>query len=146
MTLTRDQIRSARPRDVRARTESIKRIPRRRIKAMERLRDALYPEPHWRPRTRRDCVEAGRPCPYVGCRYHLYLDVARNGSIKFNFPDLEPWQLSETCALDAASRGGSRLEDVGARMNITRERVRQIEGDAKAKLHQRLPLLREFAP
>ncbi len=28
-----------------------------------------------RPRTRGDCLAEARPCPWVGCRYHLLLDV-----------------------------------------------------------------------
>lgn len=30
-----------------------------------------------RPRTRGDCLTMPRPCPWVGCRHHLLLDVAR---------------------------------------------------------------------
>ena len=40
--------------------------------------------------TRAECVEGPRPCPYVSCKYHLYLDVQhRTGAIKLNFPDIE---------------------------------------------------------
>lgn len=28
-----------------------------------------------RPRTRGDCLAEARPCPWVGCRYHLLLDA-----------------------------------------------------------------------
>ena len=28
-----------------------------------------------RPRTRNDCLEEARPCPWVGCRYHLLLEI-----------------------------------------------------------------------
>lgn len=28
-----------------------------------------------RPRTRGECLEEARPCPWVGCRYHLLLEV-----------------------------------------------------------------------
>ena len=52
---------------------------------------------------------------------------ARTGAIKLNFPDLEVWEMNETCALDVADRGGTTLEDVGAIMNLTRERIRQVE-------------------
>ncbi len=81
-----------------------------------------------RPVTRGDCVALDRPCPYVGCKHHLYLDVdPLTGSIKFNFPNLEPWELQETCALDVADRGGLVLEEVGGLLNLTRERIRQLE-------------------
>jgi hypothetical protein len=71
----------------------------------------------------------------VACKYHLYIDVSpRTGAIKLNFPDLEVWDMGESCALDVADRGGTTLEDVGAIMNLTRERIRQVEVRALAKL------------
>ncbi len=78
-----------------------------------------------RPKTRADCVDAARPCLFVSCKHNLYLDVnPKTGSIKLNFPDKEIFDLPETCALDVAERGGITLEEVGAIMNLTRERVR----------------------
>ncbi len=88
-----------------------------------------------RPRTRSECSEGPRPCPHVACKHHLYLDVnPTTGTIKLNFPELEVWELSDTCALDVAERGATSLEDVSTLMNVTRERVRQIETQAMAKL------------
>jgi DNA-directed RNA polymerase sigma subunit (sigma70/sigma32) len=49
------------------------------------------------------------------------------GAITINFPDREPWELEETCALDVAERGGETLERIGELINLTRERVRQLE-------------------
>lgn len=86
-----------------------------------------------RPQTRAECHEGVRPCPFVGCRMNLYLDISTNGrGIKLNFPDLEPGDMphDESCALDVAEQGGLQLERVGDLMNMTRERVRQIEGKA----------------
>jgi len=58
----------------------------------------------------------------------LALDVnPETGSIKLNHPDVELWELAETCSLDVAERGGATLEDVGEVLNVVRERVRQIE-------------------
>jgi len=76
-----------------------------------------------------------RPCIFVGCRHHLYLElsVSREG-LRFTFPDLEPEQLWQTCALDGADEGGVTLEEVGDAMNLTRERIRQIEERALKKL------------
>lgn len=89
-----------------------------------------------RPTTRGDCLPGGRncarPCPWVSCNHHLYLDVDEStGSLKVNFPDLEPWELADTCALDVADRAADEhvtatLARVGVAMNLTRERVRQI--------------------
>lgn len=87
------------------------------------------------PRFRSECVNMPRPCLYVSCRHHLYLDVnEETGSIKFNFPDKEVWELEETCALDVADRGGVTLEEVGSIMNLTRERIRQLELSGLEKL------------
>lgn len=131
--LTREQRRSRRHREVRARTISVKRMTKRELE-IGRL---LYPEDTraLRPHTRAECVDAERPCPFVSCQHHLYLDVSpRTGAIKLNFPDLEPDELRESCALDVADREGTTLEDVGAVANLTRERVRQVEVKALAKL------------
>lgn len=130
--ITREQRRSRRKRDVRARTISVKRMTKRELE-IGRL---LYPEDDYEnPRFRAECAEGPRPCPFVSCKYHLYIDVsARTGAIKLNFPDLEVWDLGESCALDVADRGGTTLEDVGAIMNLTRERIRQVEVKALAKL------------
>jgi hypothetical protein len=131
--VTREQRRSRRKRAVRARTISVKRMTKRELE----LGRLLYPDldDAERPQTRADCVSGARPCPFVSCKHHLYLDVsARTGAIKLNFPDLEVWEMTETCALDIADRGGTTLEEVGAIMNLTRERIRQVEVKGLAKL------------
>ncbi len=88
-----------------------------------------------RPKTRAECVDDERPCPWVGCKYHLYLDInPKTGSIKLNFPDIEPEDLADSCVLDIADRGPVTLEDVGRIMNLTRERIRQLEAGAAEKI------------
>ena len=63
------------------------------------------------------------------------LDVnPETGSIKINFPDLEPWEMRHTCALDVADENGITLEEVGEIMNLTRERIRQVEVRGLTKL------------
>jgi hypothetical protein len=131
--VTREQRRSRRKRDVRARTISVKRMTKRELE----LGRMLYPdvEDVVKPETRAECANGERPCPFVSCKHHLYLDVsAKTGAIKLNFPDLEVWEMNETCALDVADRGGTTLEEVGAIMNLTRERIRQVEVKGLAKL------------
>ena len=130
--ITREQRRSRRKREIRARTISVKRMTKRELE----IGRMLFPETnYYKPKTRNECAEGARPCPYVSCKHHLFLDVsARTGAIKLNFPDLEVWEMNETCALDVADRGGTTLEDVGAIMNLTRERIRQVEVKALAKL------------
>jgi len=107
---------------------------RRRMIAQGLLPEILDYE---RPGTRAECRSDKRPCLYVSCRYHLYLDVNPvTGSIKINFPDKEVWQLAETCALDVAERGGITLEEVGDIMNLTRERIRQVEVSGLDRLRE----------
>ncbi len=90
-----------------------------------------------RPRKRAECINGPRPCLFVSCKHNLYLDVnPETGSIKLNFPDKEIWELEHTCALDVAEKGGITLEEVGAIMNLTRERIRQVETRGLAKLRE----------
>jgi hypothetical protein len=142
--ITREQRRSRRKRDVRARTISVKRMTKRELE----IGKLLYPETdYYKPKTRAECAEGPRPCPYVSCKHHLFIDVSpRTGAIKLNFPDLEVWELGESCALDISDRGGTTLEDVGAIMNLTRERIRQVEVKALAKLEalRDMSFLRDF--
>jgi hypothetical protein len=122
----------------RSRTIAMKRLTREEL----RLGALLNPPVDIpRPRTRMECENEIRPCPWVACKHHLYLDVnPETGSIKINFPDLEPWEMNETCALDVADRSGITLEEVGEIMNLTRERIRQVEVRGLLKLKTSSPL------
>jgi len=121
----------------RSKTIAMKRLTREEL----RLGAAMYPPVDIpRPSTRSECREEMRPCPWVACKHHLYLDInPETGSIKINFPDLEPWELQHTCALDVAERGGITLEEVGEIMNLTRERIRQVEVRGLLKLKMGSP-------
>lgn len=116
----------------RAHTISIRRLSKAELNRGRQL----YPETeYWKPKSRSECVDMERPCPFVSCKYHLYIDVHPvRGSIKVNFTDMEVWEMTETCALDIADRGGITLEEVGEIMNLTRERVRQVETAGLSKL------------
>jgi len=137
---SRDQSRSRRKRAVRARTLSLRRTSKVELALARAQSEApATASDTERPVTREQCAEGIRPCPYVSCKHHLYLDVSpRTGAIKLNFPDLEVWELEESCALDVAAREGTTLEEAGVIMNLTRERVRQLEVSSLAKL-ARLP-------
>ncbi|HET6437005.1 MAG TPA: sigma factor-like helix-turn-helix DNA-binding protein [Anaeromyxobacter sp.] len=125
----------------RSRTMSRKEIARdlRRQRAFglidPELEEVIHEIDARRPRSRADCASGPRPCMFISCKHHLYLDVnPATGSIKLNFPDREVWELAETCALDVADRGGITLEEVGSIMNLTRERIRQVETRGLLKL------------
>ena len=121
----------------RSKTIAMKRLTREEL----RVGAAMYPPVDIpRPASRAECREEMRPCPWVACKHHLYLDInPETGSIKINFPDLEPWELQHTCALDVAERGGITLEEVGEIMNLTRERIRQVEVRGLLKLKMGSP-------
>lgn len=90
-----------------------------------------------RPRIRKDCLPGGsneqRPCPWYGCKYHLGLHINEDtGSMKVRNLD----EMVHTCDLDVAEIGGEpgsgrgtgiTLEETGEIMDLTRERMRQIE-------------------
>jgi hypothetical protein len=94
----------------------------------------------WRPTTRGQCENQMRPCPFVMCRHHLFVDERPNGGLKFPFGqklnalDTMPY----TCSLDACEQGGMTLEEVALATNITRERVRQVEVMALMKLRRKV--------
>ncbi|EDM80701.1 DNA-binding protein AsgB [Plesiocystis pacifica SIR-1] len=117
-----------------AKTIAMKRLTKEEL----RIGALLYPEKtYWRPESRGECANVARPCPYVSCKYHLYIDVnPRTGSIKINFPDREVWELNNSCALDVAEQGGITLEEVGEILNLTRERIRQVEVRGLMKLKE----------
>lgn len=134
------QGRSRRKRAVRAHTINMRRASRRDLEVGQLLYPVEEHEPL--PETRGECIDGPRPCPLVRCKYNLYLDVhPTSGSIKLNFPDLEVWELQHSCTLDIADEGGATLDRTGEAMNLTRERVRQLEIRARDKLRRYLPLL-----
>lgn len=128
-----------------------------RLVGERQINALLYPEANAiqaeRPRTRGDCVNGPRPCPWVGCRHHLYLNVDEDsGAITLNFPAPEDaktrmnakrgpeeaavpvWELQHSCSLDVAEMGGLNLTEMGEQMRLTKERIRQIEEAAKTEM------------
>lgn len=93
-----------------------------------------------RPKKRSDCLPGGinaqRPCPFVTCKHHLFRFVSGFDTED----DLE--KLRETCVLDVADRGGATLEETGEILNLTRERIRQVEVAVLRKLRNRPSITR----
>ena len=132
----RRRTRRTRPR---SKTIAMKRMTRAELQ----LGAAMYPPvlDIERPKTRADCKQEARPCPWVACKHNLYLDInPETGSIKINFPDLEPWEMRNSCALDVADAGALTLEEIGLITNLTRERIRQVEVRGLMKLKGRREL------
>jgi len=88
-----------------------------------------------RPRTRAECPpkqdDGTRPCPWVGCRHHLAVDIDGRGRLKIYRPHIDPTDWPMPCALDHADRGGMTLEEIGELLGVSRERVRQIDEQAR---------------
>jgi hypothetical protein len=122
-----------------------KTLPQKNAQQRVFAEGAAYPEevpPP--PATRGDCQGGPRPCPMASCRYHLAIEVVgRKGSLLLNHPHRELDELPATCALDVADEGTTTLERVAELLNLTRERVRQIEVIALAKVKGKAPWLVE---
>jgi hypothetical protein len=82
------------------------------------------------------CRTLPGPCLRTICRFNLTSERRDNRGGK----PAEERRLvvRETCALEAAERGGMTLTEIASRFALTRERVRQIESSALAKLWVRL--------
>lgn len=85
-----------------------------------------------------DAVARSRPCLFAACRHHLYSSPTEAGGLKIHFPDILPNEMDPqwSCVLDVSDRGGATLEEIGAAINTTRERARQIEAGALNKLER----------
>jgi hypothetical protein len=89
-----------------------------------------------RPKTRGDCEDGPRPCPWVSCRHHLALDVTLRGDLHKSWPFDESnaeavadalLDRKATCSLDVAEQGDHTAAEVGTFLNVTRQRIEAIE-------------------
>ena len=93
-----------------------------------------------RPRRRGDCARVPRPCHFVACKHNLFLDflyptpTSPRGTIKLNFAHPSEMLPGSSCALDVADRGETTLEEIARFMNLSDERVRQIDLEARGKV------------
>lgn len=106
-------------------------------------RDEVYPAdalvyPRWAlkpPRTRGECETGGaneeRPCPWIRCKHHLFIEVSHRGTI-----EVDVSTLKNTCVLDIADDGGMTLEEIGSMVGLTRERIRQLEEQGLRKMRK----------
>lgn len=108
-----------------------------------------------------DCVDRPRPCPWIGCKFHLLVDVTHAGNLVVNGGERSTrgrrqWTKKKlpskrsfeeevmeslfdslrkgwppTCTLDVAEDPeDSTLDDVGEILNVSRERIRQLQAYA----------------
>jgi hypothetical protein len=97
------------------------------------------------PATRGECKDGPRPCPLVSCRFHLLLDVSKDGrlcrTIPFdeNAPESILEALSamrETCALDVADQGGIFEWELAQLLNLRHTQLADIEARAQRKVKE----------
>lgn len=86
-----------------------------------------------RPRTRAECAFVPRPCPFVSCRFNLFLDVCGSGALVLNASGTGCGPTA-SCALDVAEQEGVTVDRVAEILGSTRARVKQIEAQALRKL------------
>jgi hypothetical protein len=108
--------------DARARTIPFEKIGVRPGRAEDlRTRDLFEVDiEQLRPRTRADCLDGPRPCPWFRCRYHLAFDwnPERPLVIKENFPHLRILSDPEGPGLDMLeAKLGTCVLDVCDKMN-----------------------------
>jgi len=77
-----------------------------------------------RPKTRGQCADGPRPCPWAMCKYHLAIEVTAD-RVRLNYGTDDLDTLAETCALDVADRrvGRNAVADV---LGVTPQRLDQI--------------------
>lgn len=108
------------------------------------------------PIIRGDCRNIPRPCPFIRCKWHvLWVNSKCRFLLRKDDDVVADWVVSRdpkySCVLDIADRGEATLEEIAQVMNITRERVGQIEGGGKRKKKKgsafaklRHPIRREY--
>jgi hypothetical protein len=83
--------------------------------------------PNERPKTRGECADMPRPCPFVSCKWHLAHSAAEAEVDAELVADAIANETGDTCALDVADRGPSTQREVARCLNLSHQRVSQIE-------------------
>ena len=87
------------------------------------------------PKTRGECEDGERPCPFASCQYHLSQDVIQDRYGNEKIVATPGWtEAKPSCALDVADDGPKSLAYVSKLMGVNRMRVLQIERLAVVKL------------
>lgn len=80
------------------------------------------------PKTRGECEDGERPCPFATCRYHLSREVLQDRHGNEYVVETKGWTPEKpSCALDVADDGPKSLQYVSDLLGVNRMRVLQIE-------------------
>ena len=99
------------------------------------------------PVTRGDCIDAQRPCPYVSCKWHLLTTIASDGRMykARDFDERDPdsivaalVEMSETCTLDVADKGGMSEEEIGDIYGVSADKMKRDSMTAVARARARI--------
>jgi hypothetical protein len=107
--------------------------------------DTEYPDE--KPKKRGECTFP-RPCPFISCKWNAIWGKSiafSKGRIPTDDEEIVDmiYNARASCVLDICDKGGATLEEVGSIMNLTRERVRQIEGSGRAGNYKGLRALQQ---
>jgi DNA-binding XRE family transcriptional regulator len=93
-----------------------------------------------RPVTRADCVDGPRPCPWAGCRHHLFATILPSGAIKPDHPGLEVWEMEASCSLDLADQhsDGMEADEIAELLGVTDSSIRMHLNSGLLALRRRL--------
>jgi hypothetical protein len=84
------------------------------------------------PKTRADCIDGPRPCPWIRCEWHALWVLRSDRLLPLKqYTDEQIIDLismmKHSCVMDICDMGEATLEITGEVLHTTRERVRQIE-------------------
>ena len=89
-----------------------------------------------RPRTRADCIDGQRPCPWYSCPHHLALvRVLKTGEVRLQSRSVEA--MPESCALDVADDGPRSVVEIAELLGVAPKNVHAVLGRAVGKMRKR---------
>ena len=83
-----------------------------------------------RPRQRKDCETAPRPCPFVSCKFNTYLKIRSDGAVIHPEYDVMDMKVSN-CAIDY---NDANLDEIAYATNMTYQGAQQTLERAILKL------------
>lgn len=87
-----------------------------------------------RPKTRGDCVDGIRPCPFISCKFNTYIaHITQRGEVKTPFAQDVTELTVSNCALDYS---GATWEEIGEATGVDREAARVTADRAAVKMQR----------